>query len=205
MLIGEDDYKELLDCIVYYDLTFSSNAADEAARNFSIVLRKIIELEDWDALLRLAEDIYSMEKFERHYFYERGRKEAESETLRTIASQIPKIDAFAASLNESKGGVRMAVYFDKVVKYPSRGGNVMVVFDSGENVVNGYARVAEEMVRRNMGGACNGRRISEISEWQDMYLHLTGTVSAGVLRYEMSDNGWVRLDEGVLITEETFK
>ena len=205
MLIDEEYYKNLLDYTGYEDPSdIGGSREDEAARNFSIALRKVIELEDWDALSRLAEETYSMEEFERHYFYEQGGKKVEAETLRIIHSKISEIDAFAASLNELKGALRMAIYFDEVVKYPDKGGNVTIVFNSGKDVRNGYITVTEEMIRRKWDGACNGRKISEHPEWEDMYLHVRDNVSAAAVRYEMTDSGWIRLDEGILITEETF-
>ena len=200
MLIDEEYYSYLLGYTNYDDPSdINGSRADKAARNFSIALRKVIELEDWDALLRLAEETYSMEEFERHYFYERNDEESHAETLRIVADKIPEIDAFAASLNGLKGALRMAVYFDKLVKYPEQSGNVMVVFSTGENVVNGYTKVAIKMNQRNWLGACNGRRISEHPTWEDMYLWSSDTKSAAAVRYEMTDRGWKRLDDGILI------
>ena len=201
MLIDEEHYEHLRGYIGYDDPSdISGSRAEKAARKFSIALRKGIEIEDWGAMSRLAEDVCSSEEIERHYFYEQGGTEVHEETLKIVASKIPEIDAFASSINELKGALRMAVYFDELVKYPEQHGNVMVVFGSNENIVCEHVDVGMEMMKRDWHGAYNVGKIAEYPEWEDMYYGDTILGSAAAVRYEMKDGKWKRLDKGILIT-----
>ena len=202
MLIEKKYYEYLKGYIGHYDPSdISGSRSEKAAREFSIALRRVVEFEDLDALLQLAEDVYSMEEFERHYFYEEGEpEEVHDETLKIVAAKLPEIDAFAASINELEGAFRMAVYFDKVVKYPDQHGNVMIVFVTDENTDAPYdTDVAMKMIDREWYGAYNTGTIAEHPEWDDMYFWNRDTKSAAAVRYEREDGKWKRLDDGILI------